>query len=121
LLTAAWKKSRSSLISEDSIGTDSSNTHTCSHPGTLPPTSAEPHEPESDWWAVSTDSAFFPAVLSSREDAAAASLCLHKCDASVQLHQSEEGGKAKQIVTSESQTVKAFLLLASIELSSRFD
>lgn len=64
-------------------------TYTCLHPVTVPLTPAEPYEPEFDWWAVSTDSAASSAFLSGHEDALTASLCLHKCDVSVQLHESE--------------------------------
>lgn len=65
-------------------------TSTCLLPVTVPPTPAEPYEAESDWWVVSTESAALSAALSNHEDASAASPCLHKYDASVQLPKSEE-------------------------------
>lgn len=83
---------RGDLTSDDSRRTNGTNVPLL--PVNIPPTLAEPYEPEFDWWVVPTDSAAFSAARSKREDAVTASLWLHKCDASVQLHESE--GEAKR-------------------------
>lgn len=85
----AWKKNKNHFHIRGQQQ-ERVQTNTCSHPVTVPPTPAEPYEPEFDRWVVSSDSFAFSAVLSSHEDAVSASLCLHRSDASVQLHKSEE-------------------------------
>lgn len=87
---------------------------------TLPPTPAEPYEPEFGWWAVSTDSAASSAALSSRGDTANASPFLHKCDGSAQRHKSDERKPNGGWIMTCIKVMKSYIFIAELVLKNIF-
>lgn len=89
-------------------------------PVTLPPTPAEPYEPEFGWWAVSTDSAASSAALSGRGDTVNASPFLHKCDGSAQRHKSDEKNTNRGWIITSIKVMKSYIFIAELVLKMYF-
>lgn len=120
LPSRAWQKKTHSQIRPEWRGWYSTKGPHLFAPVTLPPTPAEPYEPEFGWWAVSTDSAASSAALSSRGDTANASPFLHKCDGSAQRHKSDERKPNGGWIMTSKKVMKSYVFIAEFVLKNVF-